>query len=259
MVDGNRRKSGISSPSWLITFADLMSLLLTFFILLLSFAETDIRKFKAAVGSIKSAFGVQSDFLYEQTPTANNPFKKDYAAGNQEWLDRDFAPPTLSLEANEICELEQQRKVREEAEIEYLKHQIEKSLTKELHGNQGVHIGMKGSQLRIRFSQDYFFEKETALFNKKKTGVIKKLFSTLSDQKLYIDIANYSQPLRSSPQALKKWKLSIDRSLALAYVTRQIDEANIHDIKVESLSYHDFSQEENNVIDLFIGLHAKTF
>lgn len=42
------------------TFADLMSLLLTFFILLLSFAEMDIVKFKNAMGSISSAFGEAS-------------------------------------------------------------------------------------------------------------------------------------------------------------------------------------------------------
>lgn len=43
------------------TFADLMSLLLTFFILLLSFANMDVVKFRDAAGSFKMAFGVQFD------------------------------------------------------------------------------------------------------------------------------------------------------------------------------------------------------
>ncbi len=43
------------------TFADLMSLLLTFFILLLSFANMDVIKFRDAQGSLKDAFGVQFD------------------------------------------------------------------------------------------------------------------------------------------------------------------------------------------------------
>lgn len=46
-------------PLWLATFADMMSLLLCFFILLLSFAQQDISKFKTLMGSIKEAFGVQ--------------------------------------------------------------------------------------------------------------------------------------------------------------------------------------------------------
>lgn len=43
--------------SWMTTFADLMSLLLTFFVLLLSFAQMDIVKFQDALGSVKEAFG----------------------------------------------------------------------------------------------------------------------------------------------------------------------------------------------------------
>jgi len=46
---------------WMCTFADLMSLLLTFFILLLSFANMDVIKFRDAMGSVKIAFGVQFD------------------------------------------------------------------------------------------------------------------------------------------------------------------------------------------------------
>ncbi|MGF1508456.1 MAG: OmpA family protein [Myxococcota bacterium] len=46
------------APAWMATFADLMSLLLTFFVLLLSFAELDIIEFKTALGSVKDALGV---------------------------------------------------------------------------------------------------------------------------------------------------------------------------------------------------------
>jgi len=44
---------------WMATFADLMSLLMTFFVLLLSFATMDITKFRMALGSVKDAFGVE--------------------------------------------------------------------------------------------------------------------------------------------------------------------------------------------------------
>lgn len=50
---------GGGEAAWMATFADMMSLLLTFFILLLSFATMDIVKFREALGSIKEAFGVQ--------------------------------------------------------------------------------------------------------------------------------------------------------------------------------------------------------
>jgi len=49
------------APAWMATFADLATLLLTFFVLLLSFANMDVQNFRMALGSIKDAFGVQFD------------------------------------------------------------------------------------------------------------------------------------------------------------------------------------------------------
>jgi chemotaxis protein MotB len=45
------------APGWLATFSDLCTLLLTFFVLLLSFAKTETAKYEAAVGSLRNAFG----------------------------------------------------------------------------------------------------------------------------------------------------------------------------------------------------------
>ncbi|MBF0190530.1 MAG: OmpA family protein [Magnetococcales bacterium] len=47
------------APAWLLTFGDLMSLLLTFFILLISMSTTDKVKFSEAAGSLRDAFGIQ--------------------------------------------------------------------------------------------------------------------------------------------------------------------------------------------------------
>ncbi len=48
-----------TAPAWMATFGDLMSLLLTFFVLLLSFASMDAKRFAEANGSLRDAFGVQ--------------------------------------------------------------------------------------------------------------------------------------------------------------------------------------------------------
>ncbi|MCA9623211.1 MAG: OmpA family protein [Myxococcales bacterium] len=50
---------GGGAPAWMATFSDLATLLLTFFVLLLSFANMDIQNFKTAMGSVKEAMGVQ--------------------------------------------------------------------------------------------------------------------------------------------------------------------------------------------------------
>ena len=48
-------------PPWMGTFADLMSLLMCFFVLLLSFAQIDAVRFKKMAESMKDAFGVQRE------------------------------------------------------------------------------------------------------------------------------------------------------------------------------------------------------
>ena len=42
-------------PPWVMTFGDMMSLLLTFFILLFSMSELEVEKFRLAAESIRSA------------------------------------------------------------------------------------------------------------------------------------------------------------------------------------------------------------
>ena len=50
------------------TFADLMSLLMCFFVLLLSFSEMDVQKYKQIAGSMKDAFGVQNEIKVKDIP-----------------------------------------------------------------------------------------------------------------------------------------------------------------------------------------------
>jgi chemotaxis protein MotB len=45
--------------SWVISFADLMSLLMAFFVMLLSFSVQDEEKLNMAAGSVQNAFGIQ--------------------------------------------------------------------------------------------------------------------------------------------------------------------------------------------------------
>ncbi len=47
------------APAWMATFADMATLLMAFFVLLLSFAETEVPKFKQVAGSLKQAFGIE--------------------------------------------------------------------------------------------------------------------------------------------------------------------------------------------------------
>ncbi|MFQ5642745.1 MAG: OmpA family protein [Thiogranum sp.] len=67
-----------------MTFADLMSLLMCFFVLLLSFSELDVSKYKEMAGSMKNAFGVQRDIKVKEPPKGINVIAREFSPGRPE-------------------------------------------------------------------------------------------------------------------------------------------------------------------------------
>ena len=53
-----KKKKSAGAPTWMVTFADMMALLLCLFVLLLSFSEMDVAKFKIMAGEMEQAFGL---------------------------------------------------------------------------------------------------------------------------------------------------------------------------------------------------------
>jgi chemotaxis protein MotB len=56
------------APMWMATFSDMATLLLCFFVLILSFAEMNVPKFKQISGSLQNAFGVQREVPVVEQP-----------------------------------------------------------------------------------------------------------------------------------------------------------------------------------------------
>ncbi len=69
------KEEGGGAPEWMVTFSDMTTLLLTFFVLLLSFSNQDIQKFREMLGSIKDAFGVQKVEFGEYAAKSIQPFE----------------------------------------------------------------------------------------------------------------------------------------------------------------------------------------
>ncbi len=68
-------------PAWVMTFADLMSLLLAFFVLLFSFSEIDKNVYKEMAGSMRDAFGVQRDIKVKEPPKGINIIAREFSPG----------------------------------------------------------------------------------------------------------------------------------------------------------------------------------
>ena len=68
-------------PGWVVTFSDLMSLLLAFFVLLFSFSEVDKAKYKQVGGSMKEAFGVQRKIKVREQVMGINHIGQEFSSG----------------------------------------------------------------------------------------------------------------------------------------------------------------------------------
>lgn len=71
-------------PAYMGTFADLMSLLMCFFVLLLSFSEMDVQKFKQIAGSMAFAFGVQNKIEVKDIPKGTSVIAMEFKPGRPE-------------------------------------------------------------------------------------------------------------------------------------------------------------------------------
>ncbi|MEM6665276.1 MAG: flagellar motor protein MotB [Pseudomonadota bacterium] len=61
MARKRQEDGGSGVPEWLVTFADLMSILVCFFVLIISFSIQDKEKLQVVAGSMREAFGVKED------------------------------------------------------------------------------------------------------------------------------------------------------------------------------------------------------
>ena len=56
-----RKEAHGGGHGWFVTFADLMGLLVSFFVMLVAFSNQDAKKMQAVAGSMRDAFGVQNE------------------------------------------------------------------------------------------------------------------------------------------------------------------------------------------------------
>lgn len=126
-ISPNNQIEEEGAPAWVVTFGDLMSLLLCFFVLMLSFSEMDRRKYKMVSGSLKNAFGVQRKF-----PTFDSP-------KGQKMIAREFDQEIISTKAVKelvdplMVEMERNFKdLKDYVEIEVAKNQIKIRLMGEI-------------------------------------------------------------------------------------------------------------------------------
>lgn len=231
-------------PAWMGTFADLMSLLMCFFVLLLSFSEMDVLKFKQIAGSMKFAFGVQNLLEVKDIPKGTSVIAQEFRPGRPEptpievimqqtidvtqksldFLDgesdrsggaqRDSAKLDGGASASNASQDEEEKEEMEK--MTSMAEMLAQSLKKEIDEG-AIEVENLGQQLIIRIREDGSFPAGSAFLQPKFRPLVKKIANLLKDVPGIIRVSGHTddKPVESELYR-SNWDLSAQRAVSVA-------------------------------------------
>src|SRR5882724_5017537 len=108
-----RKEAHGGGHGWFVTFADLMGLLVSFFVMLVAFSTQDQAKLQVVAGSMRDAFGVQDKVRYsgviEVSGLPTRPRLKNVAAIKPEDASATPTPDAKGKEQNYGASFESDR------------------------------------------------------------------------------------------------------------------------------------------------------
>jgi len=155
MAEDKKKPAG--SPRWMATFADLSTLLLTFFVIMLSMSTIDLEKFRDLLGSIKDAFGVQTKVTGEYqaaSPEELESLKLDPGEGQWQQIKERYQEDAGEQEEEKETEAAREKKAEQEKldkAVEEIKTAVNRTRlgeqTEITRGLHGIRIRVKGALL----------------------------------------------------------------------------------------------------------------
>lgn len=206
------------APKWTTTFGDLMSLLLCFFVLLLSFSEMDRQKYKQVAGSMEKAFGVQ-----RKTKVLDQP-------KGIKMIAKDFDQEVIATRLKELIGKQIQEEVDDR--LSDLKDQIE--------------VESDGEEVIIRMMGESTFDSGKAKIREKLKPLLIKIGASLADTKGDIIIAGHTDnvPIVRGPFK-SNLKLSIARAASVAEFL--LSHSIIKPERVSTMGFGEYRPIESNI------------
>lgn len=215
MSDEPQKKEGAGVPAWVMTFADLMTLLMCFFVLLLSFAEMDILKFKQVAGSMKEAFGVQ-----RTVPSDRSETKMDYTDGQVS--DMPLHEKVGELDAMDPKSLDPQamEKLLEEIQAEQTKAEASKlaALLSEEIAAGAIELESTTDSIILRINEKASFPSGRAKLRSGFVDVLDKIHLALAEVEGTVTVAGHTDDRPINTKRFRSnWELSAGRAVSVVH------------------------------------------
>ncbi len=261
MCDDDQGKGDlVGAPMWVVTFGDLMSLLLCFFVLLLSFSETDRQKYKELSGSMADAFGVQKEERVFNRPQGNNIVATDFdkalatKAKKELGIERSLKQQEREGDA-EKSKTEKQDEIKSQTEKldeeskaskEYAKYVLEEEIEKNLEGLEDkIEVKMENGQLIIRLMGETTFNSGKSRIKSQMIPLLKKMGSTLKKMDDDIIISGHTDnvPIRRGA-----YDTNLELSVARAYSVADffIHKSDIDPRRIATMGFGEYRPIKSN-------------
>lgn len=226
-------------PPWMATFADLMSLLMCFFVLLLSFSEMDAMKFKRLAGSMAQAFGIQNRLNVTDVPKGTSIIAQEFSPGipsptpiNEIWQKtEDITEMSLEVQCNQEYDVEAgdtaqeagvKLRIRQQLEdlVEQTKkdaEQLAEALEAEILAGE-IEIETEGRRIIIRIREKGSFKSGSHELADDYFDVMDEIRGVLMQKPGKIQVQGHTDdiPIRRSKRYRSNWELSTSRAVSVA-------------------------------------------
>ncbi len=221
MSEAVEKKESTGVPAWVMTFADLMTLLMCFFVLLLAFSEMDAAKFKQLSGSMKDAFGVQAEIEVRTIPKGTSVVAQEFSPGRP---DPTALPQvrqhTIDSNRNTLDALQREAKEIEEAR----KHarRLRMALKEELDKGD-VSIQTEGMKVIVHITENASFDSGMADIRQAFLPALGKIADLIDDNSGEVTISGHTDNVPISNERFRSnWDLSTSRAVSVAHELLQI-------------------------------------
>ncbi|MEL6448235.1 MAG: flagellar motor protein MotB [Pseudomonadota bacterium] len=213
MEEAPKAEEGGGVPAWVMTFADLMTLLMCFFVLLLAFSEMDAQKFKELSGSVKNAFGVQAEIEARTIPKGTSVIAREFSPGKpQPTLINDVRQFTIDSNQNtlEFDEEEDNDELEREAE------RIRRALEAEIQDG-ALAVVTEQDKVVIHVLEKASFGSGDATVRQTFKPTLSKIANLLTSSNGRIDVAGHTDNVPISTSRFRSnWELSTGRAVSVA-------------------------------------------
>ena len=224
-------------PAYLATFADLMSLLMCFFVLLLAFSEMDVQKYKQVAGSMKDAFGVQDQIKMKEIPKGTSIIAQEFSPGRPQPTPlnevRQSTTETMNNTLDVLCSPGRSEQ-REDAQDQSTDHSAEilerlvamtqadavevASMMKEDIQSGAVEVETRNRRIVIRVKEQGSFPSGSATLRPDFVPIMDKIRDAIKDIDGIYSVEGHTDDLPIATARFRSnWELSSARAVSVAH------------------------------------------